>query len=219
MSKLKQQINIPNILTIVRILITPILWFYIYAMYPECFSRSSQASDLYKIFNYSITAIAILTFLVVTDHLDGKIARKTNKITEFGKLMDPIADKFLTLSLFVLFAICNYIFIPLVIIIFIREISVTVLRFIFIKKGFKVIPADKYGKIKTISQMVFCYLCLIPTPIISVLYDKNPFIHYSLTTISFLQNNIFAIFVTLITVGSGINYFYVAYKISKKNSE
>ncbi len=130
--------NLPNKLTIARIIMVP---FYLAAMVVE--------------FPHHFIVAAVL-FLVAsfTDFLDGNIARKTNQITVFGKLCDPLADKMLTTAALLAFmdlGICN-IWIPMIILT--REFLVTSFRLVASAQGV-VIPAGILGKLKTISQMVF----------------------------------------------------------------
>jgi CDP-diacylglycerol---glycerol-3-phosphate 3-phosphatidyltransferase len=129
--------NLPNTLTLLRLGLTALLVVSLSAQYPAHF------------------AIALLVFLLAsfTDYLDGVIARKWNLITDFGKLMDPLADKVLTASAFI--CLIPYKALPAwaVIIIISREFLITGLRLLASSKG-KVLPAEKLGKHKTAWQMI-----------------------------------------------------------------
>lgn len=105
---------------------------------------------------------AFFTFLVasLTDYFDGYFARKEGKVTDFGKLMDPIADKILVLAAFVAFAQMGLIYTWMVVIIIAREVTVTGLRLFALGKG-KVIEAEEAGKHKTVSQMIAIFMILI----------------------------------------------------------
>lgn len=130
--------NLPNKLTVARIILVP---FFLAVMVID--------------FNYHfLVAVIIFAVASLTDMLDGKIARKTNQITVFGKLCDPLADKMLTTAALLAFmdiGICN-IWIPMIILT--REFLVTSFRLVASAQGV-VIPAGIWGKLKTASQMVF----------------------------------------------------------------
>ncbi|MBQ3006814.1 MAG: CDP-diacylglycerol--glycerol-3-phosphate 3-phosphatidyltransferase [Clostridia bacterium] len=130
--------NLPNKLTVARIVLTP---FYLAAMVIN--------------FKYHYLVAAIIFIVAsITDFLDGKIARKNNLVTTFGKLCDPVADKMLTtaaLLAFMQLGICN---VWIVMIILTREFLVTSFRLVASAQGV-VIPAGIWGKLKTASQMIF----------------------------------------------------------------
>lgn len=128
--------NFPNFLSSVRILIALIAPFYLI--------NGSLA--------VSLIAGAVCTIAVATDWFDGWYARKYNKVTKLGKILDPIADKMLVLISFSVFVYLDVLSIWWVIPIFIREIVITIYRFIFLSKNI-VVAAAKSGKIKTVMQM------------------------------------------------------------------
>ena len=106
--------------------------------------------------------IGLLVFAVgaITDFLDGKIARKNGVVTVFGQLADPVADKILTtaaLLAFMQFDLCN---IWIIMIVLLREFTITSFRLVATAQGM-VIPANVYGKLKTISQMVFSLVIML----------------------------------------------------------
>lgn len=173
--------NIPNSLTLLRILIVP---FFIYLLFYQPFASS--------------VTIAFILFIVgsITDYLDGFLARKHNIISDFGKIMDPLADKLLVLSALAALTWMPPISLPIAIfwIIFLRELLISVMREIYKKKNI-IVPADKLGKIKTVMQMlgIICSLFIWA-------------IHLEPTTM--LRTTILIWFwaVTAITVLSGMNY-------------
>lgn len=130
--------NLPNKLTVIRIVLVP---FYLAAMVIE--------------FPYHYLAATVVFIIAsITDFLDGKIARKTNQITVFGKLCDPLADKMLTtaaLLAFMVAGVCN-IWIPMIVLT--REFLVTSFRLVATSQGV-IIPAGILGKLKTATQMIF----------------------------------------------------------------
>jgi CDP-diacylglycerol--glycerol-3-phosphate 3-phosphatidyltransferase len=116
-------------------------------------TAESQASRIWVFIIFVVCAIS--------DWLDGKIARKYNIISNFGKIWDPLADKFIVLAaLLVLTWIAPFRLHPLVFsIIAVREILVTILRDIYARRRI-IIPADRWGKLKTVTQMVGIIFCL-----------------------------------------------------------
>lgn len=135
--------NLPNKLTILRIALVGVFMFFLFAQ------------------GVVAKTLALATFLLasLTDFLDGYIAKKYNMVTDFGRLMDPIADKILVLSAFLAFVEMEIIPAWMVVIIVFREVAVTGLRISALTKG-KVIAADDGGKHKMISQ-VFCILAIL----------------------------------------------------------
>lgn len=142
--------NLPNKLTMLRIILVP---FFVLFM-------TLGNSPAFRL-------IAMVIFIVasLTDMLDGKIARKYGLITNFGKLMDPLADKVLVMSAMICFVALDITPAWIVIVILAREFLVTSLRLIAAGEGV-VIAADKWGKIKTVTQMIWIiwtilWLCII----------------------------------------------------------
>ncbi len=136
--------NLPNKLTTVRIILTPSFLALFLSNIPHHFLMG-------------LTVFAIASF---TDFLDGKIARKNNIVTVFGQLADPVADKILTTSAllaFMQFGLCN---IWIIMIVLLREFTITSFRLVATAQGV-VIPANIYGKLKTISQMVFSLVIML----------------------------------------------------------
>ena len=132
-----KKMNLPNKLTILRIVLVP---FVIAAMLIEFPFHFAVAGLLFGI-------------AAITDAFDGKIARRDNLITDFGKFADPLADKILVISAlvcFVKFGLCGAV--PLIIIIF-REFTVTSVRLVAASKG-TVIAANMWGKVKTVCQII-----------------------------------------------------------------
>lgn len=138
--------NLPNKLTVLRVLLVPIFIFFL-------------LSDF--IYNNLICALGVFILASITDMLDGKIARKSGMITDFGKFLDPLADKILILSALVCFVEMGLINSVPVIIILAREFIVTSVRLMASNKG-KVIAANIFGKIKTCVQIIsICGILLL----------------------------------------------------------
>lgn len=146
--------NLPNKITISRLIIAVIMIFF--AVFP--WANVGASSILTTLGNTGFTILdLILAILFVvgsaTDAIDGKIARKYNLITDFGKFFDPLADKFLVNSALIFLA-CYGRFPALIIILMIgRDLAVDGIRFMAASKG-EVIAANIFGKLKTVFQMV-----------------------------------------------------------------
>ena len=150
--------NLPNKLTIMRIIMTPIFMLALLLDFP---------------FHYGIALILFIA-ASLTDMFDGKIARKQNLITDFGKFLDPLADKMLTTAPFLGFIALDigYGITWIVFIVLFREFLVSSLRLVAVSSGGKVIAANIWGKLKTVFQMIaiifaltakqFCELVNIP---------------------------------------------------------
>ncbi len=131
--------NLPNRLTILRAIMIP---FFIYFLMTDSFEGVS-----------AWVALALFCIASFTDFLDGKIARKYNLVTNFGKFMDPVADKLLVCSALICFVELTYLPAWMVIIIVARELIIMGFRTVAADKGV-VIAAGWWGKIKTVFQMI-----------------------------------------------------------------
>ncbi len=167
--------NTPNKLTFLRVLLVPV------------FMWALLTGKLY-------IALAVFVIASLTDQLDGHLARKNNQVTTFGKLMDPLADKILTISALVCFIEikADFIYSWMVMIIIARELIVTGIRQIAMGEN-KVIAASSWGKAKTVSQLV---------AIIAIMLDMI----IPLRTGSFCLTFWLIIIAVILTVYSGIDY-------------
>jgi CDP-diacylglycerol--glycerol-3-phosphate 3-phosphatidyltransferase len=136
--------NLPNKLTVLRIALA-------FIFVPLLFINGLFAK---------ISAFLIFIAASVTDLLDGYFAKKNNQVTDFGKLMDPVADKILVLSAFLAFVEMGLVPAWMVVVIIFREAAVTGLRILALTKG-RVISADLAGKHKTVSQVLAIALILL----------------------------------------------------------
>ncbi len=187
--------NLPNKITIARILLVPIMMLMPYI------GITAKTSFGLPIVNI----IILIIFLVAsfTDYLDGHIARKRNIVTNFGKFLDPIADKLLVLAALVMLVEAGIIpgWIP--IIIAAREFMVSAIRMLVATEG-KVIAASKLGKIKTVTQMVAISLAFL---------DANYFMSFvcgGLTGFALILNilmSVAMILAVIATIWSGVDYF------------
>jgi CDP-diacylglycerol--glycerol-3-phosphate 3-phosphatidyltransferase len=142
-------LNLPNSLTIFRVLALP---FCAYAL----FKNGGDDTD------WRIIAFTLFFIVGLSDVLDGKIARDRNQITELGKLLDPIADKAMLATATIGASILGMLPWWITIVFLIRESAVTILRFAVLKKG--VIPANKGGKLKSFFQSFGVGFYILPLP-------------------------------------------------------
>jgi CDP-diacylglycerol--glycerol-3-phosphate 3-phosphatidyltransferase len=143
-------LNVPNVLTVVRILLVPVI---VVALLEE-----TSNADALAAFVFAVAAF--------TDGLDGYIARSRGSVTTFGKLMDPLADKLLIIAPLVSLVSLDRIQPWVAMVIIARELAVTALRMVAVEQGV-VIPASALGKLKTIVQVVaiFGVIAFDPTPL------------------------------------------------------
>lgn len=185
--------NLPNRISLFRLILIPviiIIWSFPYKQLgidlPVFYILSSS---------FSLDSVIVLFLFIVasiSDFLDGFIARKNNMVTTFGKFIDPIADKALTTTLFVLLACKGTIHYLPVVIMICRDIIVDGCRMMAASNG-KVVAASIYGKLKTIFQMVTIILGIIA---------NFPFEQYGLPVLS-----IALWFSTFMSVISGADYY------------
>ena len=129
--------NVPNRLTISRFALTFAFLVVIFAK-PPC---------------YETIALILFSVAGLTDYFDGKIARRDGLITHFGILMDPLADKIMVCSAFIAFVGCGWVEAWMAVIVVARELAITGLRLLAASKNL-VLAAERFGKHKTISQIV-----------------------------------------------------------------
>ena len=173
--------TVPNLLSLFRILLVPFLaWLLAFTDPVSC-------------------ALAALVFIVasVTDMLDGYLARRNKSVSDFGKILDPLADKLLVVTALIMLVAIDrpgdaYVPVWLVVIIVAREVAVTVLRGIALTEGV-VIPADELGKYKLLVQ-TFALTALM--------------VHYSYLGIDFFVAGMyFLVLSTVLAVWSGVDYY------------
>lgn len=186
----KNVLNIPNTLSLLRVAMVPLVVLSAVLMY-----------DI-KIWGQIIPAV-IFILTALTDMLDGKIARKYNLITDFGKFIDPLADKFMVFGalLSVLYislktegaGVFAAVFIWVALVVMFRELAITSLRLVVAGKSGKVIAASWWGKVKTMSQCIAI-----------VVFFLNPlYARYDM----YISSYVFAAVILVTTIGSGIDYF------------
>ena len=185
--------NLPNKLSLTRIIITPLI--IIIELLP--YHIFGFRFPIYTFYNVTISLknfIILFLFIIgcLTDYLDGHIARKHHLVTTFGKFIDPIADKALINTMFIILAYNRVIPVLPVIIMILRDIAVDGCRMVASNKGV-VVAANFYGKLKTVTQMF---------AIIAALLNNFPFEIWDLQISSVL-----VWFTSFVSVFSGVHYF------------
>jgi CDP-diacylglycerol--glycerol-3-phosphate 3-phosphatidyltransferase len=187
--------NVANIITVVRILLAPIfIWMLLV---------DDGADGLLR---YLASGLFILA--IVTDSVDGLLARRQNLITDFGKILDPIADKVLIGGALVSLSILGELPWWVTVVILVREIGITVYRFIALRD--RVIPASWLGKIKTVFQAIAIAFALTPV------YQWLPMPWWP--GFMNLVNTILMSIAVVLTVVSGIEYLWQAWRIGRQKS-
>ena len=193
--------NVPNMLSLLRVALVP------------AFVAALLFMKTIEVWGIIIPAI-LFGLTAFTDMLDGKIARKYGLVTDFGKFIDPLADKFMVLgSMIAILAwmflrgetLQGQIFVWLVLIILFRELGVTSLRLVVAGKKTKVdLAANMMGKLKTVSQMVGTVIIIVE-PLIPVVCDNH------------IPSYICMAIMAFTTLASGINYFkgYLPYIVAE----
>ncbi|AIQ18925.1 MULTISPECIES: CDP-diacylglycerol--glycerol-3-phosphate 3-phosphatidyltransferase [Paenibacillus] len=182
--------NLPNRITLARICLIPIMMFFLlvdFRFYPEPLHWGSFQLSI----NHLIAAVIFL-LAASTDGIDGYIARKYNMVTNLGKLLDPLADKLLVSAVLISLVELGRCDSWIAIVIISREFAVTGLRQVALLEG-KVVAASKWGKIKTVVQIVAISLLLL---------NNFPF-----QFVSIPLDDIAIWAAALITIYSGIDYF------------
>lgn len=142
-------LNVANVLTVSRLVLVPV---FLVALFQDGGQQ----------FGWRMFAFAVFVVASVTDHLDGNLARSRGLVTDFGKIADPIADKALTGAALIGLSLLGQLWWWVTVVIAVREIGVTLLRFWVIRYG--VIPASRGGKTKTLVQIIAIGLYLLPFP-------------------------------------------------------
>lgn len=183
--------NLPNAITIVRILFAPAFFWMLLADAGHDGPLRWWAAVLF------IVGIA-------TDGIDGHIARSRGLVTELGKLLDPIADKVLTGMALIGLSVLGELWWWVTIVILVREVGITVYRFAVIRGG--VIPASRGGKLKTVAQAIAISLALVPLWVL--LGGWVHWVDWALMAIALV-----------LTIVSGLDYVWSAIRLHRQKKE
>ena len=182
--------NLPNKLSIMRVIMVPI--FMIAVVLPE-----SVIPDTWS----RIIGAAIFILTALTDMLDGMIARRCNMITDFGKFIDPLADKFMVfgamLAILYKYEYIRPVFLWVALIVIFRELAITSMRLIVSSSSGVVVAAAWLGKVKTVTQ-ILCIITILLEPVLipetSSLYNLHLFTWITMAAMA------------VMTIWSGIDY-------------
>lgn len=192
--------NLPNKITLIRIALIPVFMIFAFP-YPE-FLQGIDLPVLAFFVKYSdIFALALFVIAASTDALDGHIARKYNLVTDFGKFLDPIADKLLVTAALLALMCVDSTYAWATMIILIREFVVTGLRLVAGTKGI-VIAAGNLGKLKTVFQ----------TAALSVLLAA-PVFPAKIASVVYIIGDVLMALAVILTIVSGIEYLYKNRKV------
>ena len=197
------KMNLPNKLTVLRLLLVPVI--LVVMLLP------------YSIVN-NLIALIVFAGASITDFFDGKIARRYNLITDFGKFLDPLADKFMVIAA-IFGLICRaftqqnewmfWIFMTMLIVTIFRELAVASIRLIASTKANVVVAADLLGKIKTVTQIV-CIILALVEPVAHTIIGKfvPDFFFFGFYALTYVTSAVAIVF----TIWSGLNYITQCWK-------
>jgi CDP-diacylglycerol--glycerol-3-phosphate 3-phosphatidyltransferase len=182
--------NLPNAITVVRIVMAPVFFWLLLA--------DAGADGPMRWW-----AAVIFVVAISTDWVDGWLARRNGLVTDLGKILDPIADKLLTSGALVCLSILGELPWWITIVIVVREVGITVWRFVELGRG-TVVPASSGGKLKTLTQAIAISLFL--TPLWTIVGDWIVWVNWT-----------FMILALLLTVWSGLLYVRDAFRLAREH--
>lgn len=189
-------INLPNMITIFRIMLVPVLFLLL-------FFSPGKLQSFFAGLVFSVASIS--------DCVDGYLARRMNLVTDFGKFLDPLADKLLVGVALIMMIPLGRVPLWIVVIILGREVMVTLLRVISLKNGNTVIEASMTGKYKTGFQIA----AIIP---LLFHYEYNLGLNYFNFSVNFHVVGMAFLYAALIlTIWTGVDYLYKFFKMSSKS--
>jgi len=143
-------LNIANVLTVLRIVLVPVFVVVFFV---------ADAQDAW----WRVGAFMVFAVAMLTDYVDGYLARRLGLVTDFGKIADPIADKALMAAALICLNITGALPVWITVVILVREFGITFWRMYMLRRGL-VVPASKGGKVKTVLQSLAVALYLVPFP-------------------------------------------------------
>ena len=184
-------VNIANALTVLRLILVPVfIWLML---------RQGGVMRL--------AATVVFIVAAFTDRLDGQLARSWNLVTSFGKIADPIADKALTLSAFVLLSVAGRLWWWITLVIIVRELGITLLRLVMLRRA--VMAASRGGKLKTVLQILGIVGLLTPWTMILPAGAAG-----AVTVLAYL----IVAGALVVTVVTGVDYIVQALRIARRNA-
>jgi CDP-diacylglycerol---glycerol-3-phosphate 3-phosphatidyltransferase len=192
--------NIANIVTVIRILLVPVFIWLLFA---------DNGED--GVWRYIAAALFILA--IATDGVDGKLARGRNLVTNLGIILDPIADKLLIGGALVSLSILGELPWWVTIVILVRELGITIFRFVVIRQ--RVIPASAGGKLKTVFQSIAISLFLVPLQSLFTNLGAPDWVSTAITVFDWIIMGI----ALVLTVYTGIDYFRQFSKVRKTEAQ
>ena len=198
---MKKKLNTPNTLSILRVILTPLF------MLAAILTRDQHV--LLRIIPALLFGLA-----AITDFLDGKIARSQNIVTDFGKFIDPLADKFMIFGACITFLVIDphtaSVFLWISALVMLRELAVTSLRLVASTSAGAVVAANMLGKIKTVMQIVFISTVFIEPALYAIPFVGNllPAWWVENVPLTYLAGGLTVLF----TVWAGANYVRVMWK-------
>ncbi|MDY5600727.1 MAG: CDP-diacylglycerol--glycerol-3-phosphate 3-phosphatidyltransferase [Schaalia hyovaginalis] len=187
-------LNLPNALTVLRLILVPVFILLLVSGAPSA----------------RWWALAVFMVAAYTDRLDGRIARARGLVTDFGKIVDPIADKALTLGAFIMLSIAHPWLWLVTVPVAIRELGITWWRADLLKRGV-VVAANKGGKLKTVLQILAIWLLLIPWDLIGA----SEFPLGLVAKIGFALGCAAAVLALIVTLWSGWVYIAAGRRLQK----
>jgi CDP-diacylglycerol---glycerol-3-phosphate 3-phosphatidyltransferase len=188
--------NIANIVTVIRILLVPV---FIWLLFLDGGSNVIWRS----------VATALFILAIATDGVDGRLARGRNLVTNVGIILDPIADKLLTGGALVSLSILGDLPWWITIVIVVRELGITVFRFVVIRK--RVIPASRGGKLKTVFQSIAISLFLAPLLALAAQLHLVPAVGIVIYWLDWITMGI----ALVLTVYTGFDYLWQAWRLRR----
>ena len=195
--------NIANVLTMLRIVLVPLfVWFLLLdaeGSLAEAFGGGLEAQNG----GWRWAAAGLFAVAMITDKIDGDLARSRNLITDFGKIADPIADKLLIGSGLVMLSLLSELPWWVTVVILVRELGITLLRMVMLRT--QVMPASRGGKLKTVLQTAGLQLMLLPLVVIA----------------GWLADVAFWIMIAalVVTVVTGVDYLISALRLRRESKE
>ena len=190
--KKTKALNVPNALSLLRVILVPVF------MAAVLLTVDMQAQTYAQKFIKCAIPALVFGLTAFTDLLDGKIARKYNLVTDFGKFIDPLADKFMVfgalISILVAYPEISGIFVWVAMLVMLRELAITSLRLVIAGNSGKVLAASWWGKVKTVTQTACILLIIMESAIWQPEFCPHLISYVSMAAM------------TVATIGSGVDY-------------